>query len=320
MSKIGLGTAAIGRPIYINIKDVKQSESFDLTRFRKAGEELLDFAYAKGIRILDTAPGYGLAEDLVTQWLKKSKSTDVAVSSKWGYTYVADFLTTAIEHEVKEHSLAKLNEQWEVTKGLLPNLNLYQIHSATLDTKVLQNVEVLNRLHELKKTHNIKIGLTTTGANQFEVMRLAIDVEVEDEPLFDSFQVTYNIFDQSIVELVGASTDSYPNDRKIIVKEALANGRIFPDLEKYPHYSAHYTLLADLADKYKVGVDAVALRFCMDSIPAEIVLSGASNKQQLSENLKAYDFELTADEIERIKDLKVTPDSYWQERKALEWN
>jgi len=46
-------------------------------------------------------------------------------------------------------------------------------------------------------------------------MRLAMDVEVEDEPLFDSFQVTYNIFDQSIVELVGASTDSYPNDRKI---------------------------------------------------------------------------------------------------------
>lgn len=91
-------------------------------------------------------------------------------------------------------------------------------------------------------------------------------------------------------------------------------------MEKYPHYSVHYTLLADLADKYKVGVDAVALRFCMDSISAEIVLSGASNKQQLSENLQAYDFELTADEIARIKDLKVTPDSYWQERKALEWN
>jgi aryl-alcohol dehydrogenase-like predicted oxidoreductase len=320
MSKIGLGTAAIGRPLYINIKDVKQSEPFDLVKFKKAGEELLDFAYAKGIRILDTAPGYGLAEDLVTQWLKKSKITDVAVSSKWGYTYVADFSATAIEHEVKEHSLAKLNEQWEVTKELLPSINLYQIHSATLNTKVLQNVEVLKRLHELKITHNIKMGLTTTGDNQLEVMRLAMDVEVEHEPLFDSFQVTYNIFDQSIAELVRASSNSYRDDRKIIVKEALANGRVFPNVHRYPQYVAHYELLLELSKKYAVGVDAVALRFCMDSINSDIVLSGASNKQQLIENLQAYDFELTADEIKRIKDLKVVPEGYWSERKMLEWN
>ena len=58
----------------------------------------------------------------------------------------------------------------------------------------------------------------------------------------------------------------------------------------------------------------------MDSIHSDIVLSGASTMQQLSENLQAYDFQLTADEIERIKDLKVTPDSYWRERKELQWN
>lgn len=51
-----------------------------------------------------------------------------------------------------------------------------------------------------------------------------------------------------------------------------------------------------------MGVDAISLRFCMDSIHSDIVLSGASTMQQLSENLQAYDFQLTADEIERIKD------------------
>ena len=320
MSKIGLGTAAIGRPLYINIKEGNQSEPFDLVAFRKSGEELLDFAYAKGVRILDTAPGYGLAENLVLQWLKKRNIRDVDVSSKWGYTYVADFSATAVEHETKEHSLAKLDEQWQATKELLPSLNLYQIHSATLDTKVLENVEVLKRLFEFKKTHNIDIGLTTTGANQLEVMRLARDVEVENEVLFDSFQVTYNVLDQSMAELVGTSSDSYRDDRKIVVKEALANGRVFPNARKYSHYAAHYDLLKELSKKYNVGVDAISLRFCMDSIHSDIVLSGASTMQQLSENLQAYDFQLTADEIERIKDLKVTPDSYWQERKELQWN
>ena len=170
MAKIGLGTAAIGRPLYINIKEKNVSKPFDKEEFIREGEALLDFAYAKGIRILDTAPGYGLAENLVLEWLKQRKISDVFVSSKWGYTYVADFSETAKEHEVKEHSLAKLNEQWKVTKELLPSLNTYQIHSATLDTGVLQNTDVLKRLYELKKKHHIAIGITTTGHKQLEVM------------------------------------------------------------------------------------------------------------------------------------------------------
>lgn len=315
MAEIGLGTAAIGRPLYINIKDSKRSRAFDKEEFVSEGQALLDFAYAKGIRILDTAPGYGLAENLVLEWLRNRNISDVLVSSKWGYTYVADFSPTAEQHEVKEHSLSKLNEQWEVTKELLPSLNIYQIHSATLDTQVLQNTEVLKRLYKLKKTHNVAIGLTTTGANQLEVMRLAMDVEVENEALFDSFQVTYNVFDQSLAELVGADFD-----KTIIVKEALANGRVFPNVQRYPQYRAHYNLLSELSKKYNVGADAIALRFCMDSIKSDTVLSGASSQKQLSENLKAYDFVLTEDEISRIKMLKVDPKGYWAERKALEWN
>ncbi len=315
MAKIGLGTAAIGRPLYINIKEKYVSKPFDKEEFIREGEALLDFAYAQGIRILDTAPGYGLAENLVLEWLKQRKISDVFVSSKWGYTYVADFSETAKEHEVKEHSLTKLNEQWKVTKELLPSLTTYQIHSATLDTGVLKNTEVLKRLYELKKIYHVAIGITTTGHNQLEVMRLAMNVQVENEPLFDSFQVTYNVFDQRIAELVDIDFD-----RKIIIKEALANGRVFPNVQRYPQYEAHYDLLLELSKKYTVGVDAIALRFCMDSIKSDIVLSGASTQKQLAENLKAYDFVLTEEEIARIKMLKVDPEGYWSERKKLEWN
>ena len=92
------------QPLYINIMEGNKSEPFDLVAFRKSGEELLDFAYAKGVLTLDTSPGYGLAENLVLQWLKKRNIRDVDVSSKWGYTYVADFSATAIVHETKEHS------------------------------------------------------------------------------------------------------------------------------------------------------------------------------------------------------------------------
>ncbi len=66
---------------------------------------VLDTAYKAGIRHFDTAAGYGLAEDLLIEWLELKNDSSITVSTKWGYTYVANFNPDAKEHEVKEHSL-----------------------------------------------------------------------------------------------------------------------------------------------------------------------------------------------------------------------
>ena len=71
--------------------------------------------------------------------------------------------------------MEKLNEQWEDSKAFLPRLKVYQIHSATLDTGVLENEAVLNRLAFLKNEYNFEIGITTTGANQVEVIKKAVE-------------------------------------------------------------------------------------------------------------------------------------------------
>ncbi len=110
----------------------RQKKYLDLSEFEAKGIHLLDFAYAKGVRYFDTAPGYGLAEDMLIKWLNNAPQNGVIVGTKWGYTYVADFNPDAEVHEIKEHSLAKLNEQWQVSKALLPYLKYYQVHSATL--------------------------------------------------------------------------------------------------------------------------------------------------------------------------------------------
>ncbi len=52
-----------------------------------------------------------------------------------GYTYIANFDFNATIHEDKNHSLEKLNQQWEKSKQLLPNLKLYQIHSVTQEKR-----------------------------------------------------------------------------------------------------------------------------------------------------------------------------------------
>ena len=78
--------------------------------------------------------------------------------------------------------------------------------------------------------------------------------------------------------------------------------------------------LKRLAKKHNVGVDAISLKYCEQTITNSIVLSGASNSEQLKENLKLNSFTLSNDEIETLNSLKVSTDSYWSERKKLQWN
>jgi aryl-alcohol dehydrogenase-like predicted oxidoreductase len=69
-SHIGLGTAAIGRPQYINLRQ-EAVDDFSLAEFRKHGKLILNEAYRNGIRYFDTAPGYGLAEQLLIDWIQE---------------------------------------------------------------------------------------------------------------------------------------------------------------------------------------------------------------------------------------------------------
>ncbi|PQJ76312.1 aldo/keto reductase [Polaribacter glomeratus] len=313
--KLGLGTAALGRPQYINVRQ-ETCDNSDLAEFRKHSFSVLEAAYNSGIRYFDTAPGYGLAEALVVEWLQTKDDKSIEIATKWGYTYTANFDKKAIVHEVKEHSISKLNEQWNFSKQLLPYLKVYQIHSATLETGVLENKQVLEQLAFLKKEHNLKIGLTTTGTNQIEVIKKALTVLVDGEQIFDLFQVTYNFLDQSLLAI---SKELTSQNKSIVIKEALANGRIFKN-KNYPHYNKMHTIVENLAKKHKVGVDAISLKYCEQTIPESIVLSGASNVKQLEENLKMNSFSLSSDEIELLNSFKVAPEFYWSERKKLQWN
>jgi aryl-alcohol dehydrogenase-like predicted oxidoreductase len=313
--KLGLGTAALGRPQYINVRQ-KNSKNSDLDTFKKHSFSVLEAAYNSGIRYFDTAPGYGLAEELVLEWLRTKDDKSIEIGTKWGYTYTANFNKNATVHEVKEHSISKLNEQWNFSRQLLPYLKVYQIHSATLETGVLENTEVLERLAFLKREHNLKIGLTTTGTNQVEVIKKALAVLVDGEQLFDLFQVTYNFLDQSLLAI---SKELISQNKSIVIKEALANGRVFRN-KNYPQYNKMYATLEDLAQKHNVGVDAISLKYCEQTIPKSVILSGASATSQLKENLKINSFSLSSNEIEILNSFKVTPEFYWSERKQLQWN
>ena len=60
---IGLGLAAVGRPGYINLgRDEDLGEDRSVEALRNHTHELLDAAYAQGVRYFDAARSYGRAE------------------------------------------------------------------------------------------------------------------------------------------------------------------------------------------------------------------------------------------------------------------
>ena len=315
-SRLGLGLAAIGRPEYINIREHPDEDKAE-SSYRQRAISLLEFAYQKGVRDFDTAASYGKGEQFLKDWYHEKRYPDVRLSSKWGYTYKANWkIGYKGPHEVKEHSLDKLQEQWSNAAELLPGLKTYQIHSATFESGILKNKEVLDELDRIKRTTGIQIGISVSGDNQKDVISAAVKIKVGGKDLFDSFQVTYNILDISTHKVLSGL---HENGKTIIVKEALANGRLLRN-KNYPRYEPLYRILDEIASGYGVGTDAIALRFVMDHLKPSLVLSGAATKQQLDANLKALNIQLSPEEIASLKKFHIEAEAYWLERKQLSWN
>ncbi|MEV8394290.1 MULTISPECIES: aldo/keto reductase [unclassified Streptomyces] len=310
-TRIGLGIAAVGRPGYINLgrdRDLPVDRTVDAMHAR--AHEVLDTAYALGVRYFDAARSYGRAEEFLAAWLGgRPEIRDAVIGSKWGYTYTAGWRTDAEVREVKDHSLATFDRQIAETRALLgERLDLYQIHSVTPDSSALTDRALHARLAELA-AEGVTIGLSTSGPEQPAAIRAALAVTVDGNRLFSSVQATHNLLEPSAGAALAEAHDA---GCSVIVKEALANGRLAN--EGLP------PVLADLAAETGASPDAVALAAVLHKPWADIVLSGAATSAQLAGNVTADEVRLDADQLARLAVLAEPAPEYWQRRAALRWS
>ncbi|MFS4096315.1 aldo/keto reductase [Streptomyces sp. AF1A] len=308
---IGLGLAAVGRPGYINLgrdRDLGDDRSVDALRERT--HELLDAAYAQGVRYVDAARSYGRSEEFLADWLNaRPDIDDVVVGSKWGYTYTAGWSTEAERHEVKDHGLATYERQRAETGALLGDrLDLYQIHSVTPDSPALTDKELHARLAE-DAAQGLTVGFSTSGPAQADAIRAALEVTVDGEPLFRTVQSTYNALETSAGPALAEAHDA---GLTVIVKEGMANGRLAE-----PHAP---DALKAVAAETGLGCDAVALAVVLREPWAGVVLSGAATVTQLVSNLHAPVVDLDADQLTRLATLVEEPRAYWERRGQLPWH
>ncbi|MFE5094093.1 aldo/keto reductase [Streptomyces sp. NPDC056638] len=308
---IGLGLAAVGRPGYINLhrdRDLPGDRSVEALRERT--HELLDAAYAQGVRYFDAARSYGRSEEFLAEWLTAHPEVrDVVIGSKWGYTYTADWSVEAEAHEVKDHSLATFERQRAETDALLgERLDLYQIHSVTADSPALTDKDLHARLAALA-VEGVGVGLSTSGPAQADAIRAALAVTVDGEPLFRTVQATYNALETS----AGAAlAEAHEAGLTVIVKEAMANGRLAG--------TEAPAVVQEIAAEACLGSDAIALALVLHQPWAGVVLSGAATVDQLAGNLHAAVVDLDEERRARLDALVEEPGAYWRHRAGLPWS
>lgn len=319
VSPIGLGLAALGRPGYINIGHAADLENnYDVEAMEARAHAALDLAYEKGVRYFDAARSYGRAEEFLGSWLKRRGLSPeaVVVGSKWGYTYTAGWQVDAQTHEVKEHSPTVLQRQWHESQSNLGlYLDLYQIHSATIESGVLENNKVLAGLARLKND-GIAIGLSVSGPRQGEVIEQSLKLEVDGVRLFDCVQATWNLLEKSAGAALAMAREIGIG---VIIKEALANGRL-TDRNREPAFAPKLVKLEREAQRLRTTVDGIALAAVLAQPWVDVVLSGAATIEHLQSNLRAVEVIWDEEAALELNALSQSQEDYWQTRSELRWN
>ncbi|MFC4012151.1 aldo/keto reductase [Nonomuraea purpurea] len=306
VTSMGIGLAALGRPAYITLGRAQDlGEDRSVAAMRARCWQVLDAALAAGIGYVDVARSYGRAEEFLAGWLRERGIAPgtLTIGSKWGYAYVGDWRMDAERHEVKELSAGRLRGQLGQTRALLgEHLSLYQIHSATADSGVFDDEDVLACLRELR-AGGVAIGLSTTGPGQADTIDRALEADV-----FDTVQATWNLLERSAGP---ALARAHAAGLGVIVKEGVANGRLTAD--------AAPRELARAARERAVTPDALALAAVVARPWAGVVLSGAVSAAQLHSNLAAAGITWDAELEECLAALAEDPETYWARRGCLTW-
>jgi aryl-alcohol dehydrogenase-like predicted oxidoreductase len=305
VNPVGLGLAAIGRPAYINLgRDGDLGDDRSRGELQRCAHAVLDAAWEAGVRYFDAARSYGLAEEFLASWLtaREYPGDSVVIGSKWGYTYTGQWRMTEPVQERKDLSATTLRRQLAETRDLLgDHLAVYQIHSATIQSGVFDDDELLADLAALRSS-GVAVGVTVTGAGQAESIDRALEIDI-----FDTVQATWNLLERSAAPALQRAHDA---GLGVIVKEALANGRL-------TSHGAENALLAYAKDR-DVTPDAVALAAALAQPWSDIVLSGAVSPQMLASNLRALEL-IDDHSADVLPELSLDPGTYWQQRSELPW-
>ena len=259
----------------------------------------------RGCAHIDAARSYGRAEEFLSSWLR-TRSIEpgaLTVSSKWGYTYTADWRIDADPPEVKELTAETLRRQLKETRNCSDRTSRSTRFIRRRSPAVCWTTRLCSRSSPNSAAPASPIGASVSGTEQSATITRLVELGC-----FDVVQATWNLLERSAGDALRSAHDA---GMGVIVKEALANGRLTARGGIAP--------LAHAAARLATSEDAVAIAGVLARPWADTVLSGASTVDQLQSNLQAREV-VWDDQLEaELASLAMPTSEYWDARSELPW-
>ena len=292
------------------------AESNDAVEAIRAGYDL-------GMTSIDTAPvyGQGASEEIVGEAIKTLPRDKVQILTKYGMRWDLNKGELAMNsqdnegNDIQIHRYAGKDSVIEECENSLRRLgtdyiDLYQIHWPDKTTPIDETMEAISRLLEQGK-------IRQAGVSNYTVEQMR---EAEKTVRLASNQVPFSMLNRGIEdELVPYCLASHkgilaysPMERglltgKIKPGHQFAKGdhragyRFFKD-ENIVQTDAFLKKIKPLADDKGATLGQLVLRWTIEQPGITVALAGARDVQQATQNAKAIDVHLSADELTFINE------------------
>ncbi|MCM3323621.1 aldo/keto reductase [Cytobacillus sp. FSL W7-1323] len=292
VNPIGLGTNAVGgHNLYSNLDEAQ-------------GKKLVHEALNNGVNLLDTAFIYGpeRSEELIGEVLQeRGKREEAVIATKGAHKFVK-------EDVVMDNSPSFLKQSVDDSLRRLQTdyIDLYYIHFPDESTP---KDEAVGALKELKDAGKIR----AIGVSNFSIDQLK---EANKDGYVDVYQGEYNLLQRN------AEADLLPytkeNNISFIPYFPLASGLLagkydknttFSDLRaNSPHFQkevfednlAKVDELRGIAQAKNVEVAHIVLAWYLTKDSIDAIIPGAKRAEQVLNNLKTLEVQLSGEEIEQI--------------------
>ena len=274
-SKLILGTVQMGLSYGINNTRGKVSLDDSL--------EIFEYAYDRGIRILDSAEVYGNAHEIIGIFHNKYPDKTFKIITKLPNKSNYD-IPAKVENYLKELNVNQLETL------MFHSYDSYQ-----------NNIEYFNILHKLKLDKKIKnLGVSVYTNDEIEKVILNDDIDI--------IQLPFNLFDNTNLRsdiLMKAKSKG-----KIIhTRSALLQGLFFKDLDDtnkiVQKLKKELTLISEISSNENTSISALALSYCLQQKTIDNVLIGVDSLNQLKDNIKSIHYKISPQTIEHINTIKI---------------
>ena len=274
-NKLILGTVQMGLSYGINNSTGKVSLEDSL--------EILEYAYANGIRTLDTAEAYGNAHEVIGTFHDKNPTRKFKVITK-------------LPNQTNSNIVEKVESYLNDLK--VNQLDSLLFHSFSSYCDNIESFDILKKLKSDKKIKNLGVSVYTND----EIEKVLLNDEV------DIIQLPFNIFDNA--NLRNGILQKIKLKGKIVhTRSVLLQGLFFRDTNDQnvivQKLKNELILLSEISKNNKASISELALSYCLHQSTIDNVLIGVDSISQLIDNIKSVNFKIDSKTVDEINTIKV---------------